>query len=181
VDLQRAFVEPGWRTCLPGAPAALGRALELRRAFREASRPVVFTRHAHLRPPPPGGMGSWWSSFLLEGERAAELCEGVTPSRAEPLLRKERYSAFAGTRLARLLASCGCSLLVVCGFMTHICVDTTARDAFMRGFDVVVARDACASRSRTLHEASLTCLSSAVARVLTVRELVGRLREESAR
>ncbi len=95
----------------------------------------------------------------------------LAPRPGEPVFRKERYSAFHRTRLRAWLESKGVTTVVLAGVMTHVCVDTTARDGISLGFDVIIAADACASKSAALHEASLQCLSHAVARVVTVRRL----------
>jgi nicotinamidase-related amidase len=171
VDAQRAFVEPASRTFLPGAELALPRAIRLLDAFARYGLHTVATRHAHLAPPAAGGMGSWWASFLLEGTRDAELVPEVA-DRAATVITKQHYSAFRDTALEHHLRSLGTRTVVLAGFMTHICVDTTARDAFQLGFDVVISHDACASRHTAPHEASLQCLAHAVARVGSVEDLV---------
>jgi nicotinamidase-related amidase len=170
IDAQRAFVEPASRTFVPGAEPALACAIRLLDAFARCDRPTVATRHAHLVPPAAGGMGSWWASFLLEGSRDAELVPEVA-QRAATIVTKRHYSAFRDTALEHQLRSLGTRTVVLAGFMTHICVDTTARDAFQLGFDVVVAHDACASRHAVLHEASLQCLAHAVARLGSAADL----------
>lgn len=181
IDLQRAFVEPGRRTSLPGAGDACATACVLLESFRSARRPVVFTRHAHRHPPARGGMGSWWKSFVRVGDPASELCRELAPQvrSGDLVLRKEHYSAFRHTRLESWLRKAGVSTLVLAGVMTHICVDTTARDAFMRGFDVVIAADACASNSVWLHLTSLLGLSDAVASVVPAQDLVDALLREA--
>jgi nicotinamidase-related amidase len=50
--------------------------------------------------------------------------------------------------------------LMICGVITNICVETTARSAFMRDFPVTLLADCCAAKSRRLHELSIEVLSS---------------------
>ncbi len=176
IDFQRVFTDPQSRARLPEADVALGRACALVSAFRAASRPVVFTRHAHRVRPGGPGIGSWWARFILDGEPMSALDPRLEPAPGELLIRKEKYSAFSATRLSGWLATRAVTTVVLCGVMTHVCVDSTARDALCRGYDVIVAADACASKSRPLHEASLMCLSHAVARITTVRALSAALR-----
>lgn len=175
VDLQRLFTSPDQPTFIAATRDALPRALLLVDAFRAAARPVAYTRHAHVAPPRGAGMGRWWSRFVIDGTAAAELDPMLSPAEDEPVVRKDHYAALFHTPLEGWLRSKSVDTVVLCGTMTHICVDTTARDAFMRGFDVVVASDACASKNPTLHEAALQGLSHAVARVCTVRVLVDRI------
>jgi|YNPBryBLVA2012_1023415.scaffolds.fasta_scaffold13044_2 nicotinamidase-related amidase len=176
IDFQRVFTDPQSRARLPEADGALDQARALVSAFRAASRPVVFTRHAHRVSPCGPGIGSWWTHFILDGEPMSALDPRLEPAPGELLIRKEKYSAFFATRLSGWLARRKITTVVLCGVMTHVCVDTTARDALCRGYDVIVAADACASKSRLLHEASLTCLSHAAARITTVRALTAALR-----
>jgi nicotinamidase-related amidase len=118
-------------------------------------------------------MGSWWSSFIMEGSPAACLDPRLPLDLVEEVFPKHRYSAFPGTGLAAFLERRSASALVLCGFQTHICVESTARDAFDRGYDVVVVRDACGSVAPELHEAALVCMGHALASVVTLEEAVG--------
>lgn len=175
IDLQVAFTDKGQRTFVRGSRSALRASERLVRTFRSAARPIAFTRHAHLRPPTGGGMASWWGSFLLEGSPGALLDPALLPRRGELVVRKEHYSAFRQTHMNEWLRARSVRSVVLCGTMTHLCVDTTARDAFMHGFDVVIVEDACASKHKALHEASLQCLSNAAARIVTTNALLEQL------
>lgn len=71
---------------------------------------------------------------------------GLEPAEGETIIRKHLPSAFAGTEFAEVLQARGFETLLMAGYMTHNCVDSTARDAFHRGFQVGVVADACATR-----------------------------------
>jgi ureidoacrylate peracid hydrolase len=120
-------------------------------------------------------MGRWWSTFVLEGTEASLLDPALVPLEEDLVLRKEHYSAFRETHLDPWLRERAIETVVIAGTMTHICVDTTARDAFMLGFDVVVVHDACASRPPALHTSSLHALSHAFARLATTDDVVRML------
>ena len=90
----------------------------------------------------------------------------------EPVLRKERYSAFEGTALAEALRLIGVEQVVLFGVMTNACVETTARHAFMKDFRVVVVRDACCSSRPHLHRAALANLEYGFARLVKTTEIV---------
>lgn len=115
----------------------------------------------------------------MEGDPASACVEALVASGRSNVLDKTHYSAFRGTGLQGVLRAGGVGMVVIAGVMTHICVESTARDAFMRGFDVVVAHDACASKSQRLHEASLLTMSHAVARVHATARIVAALRGRS--
>lgn len=115
-------------------------------------KPARFRRqYAGERPPDQFVPGSWgWS-----------IVEGLEPEPAELVVRKPRYDAFLRTSLEDDLRAGGISTVVITGVITNCCVDTTARSAFMRGFDVLVLDDCVATfgEERDLHDASLRNLS----------------------
>lgn len=111
----------------------------------------------------------------MEGSPEASLDPRLTVDPADRVFTKTCYSAFRGTGLYNHLAGLGASRLVICGFQTHICVESTARDAFDRGFDVSVVSDACASVGLGLHEAALACMDHALGGVETSAGIPWRL------
>jgi nicotinamidase-related amidase len=70
----------------------------------------------------------------------------VQPAAHHHRIEKRMPSAFVGTELDAWLKARGIETLVVCGLMTHMCVDSTTRDAVAHGYRVIVADDACATR-----------------------------------
>ncbi len=176
VDLQRYFLAKGAPAFLHPPKRLIPNALRVIEAFRGAGLPVLFTRHAHRRGADAGEMGRFWGRRLpWEGTRPAELIAEVAPLPGEPVLRKERYSAFEGTALAECLRLIGVEQVVLLGVMTNVCVETTARHAFMKDFQVTVARDACWSSRPQLHRAALANLEYAFARLATTTEIVKQL------
>lgn len=175
IDMQQVFTDPKQPPFVADAPAALLKIQQVIAAFRAAHRPVAYTRHAHTAEPKGPGMGAWWSSFVMDGSPASLLDPTLRPTPDELVLRKEHYSAFRQTHLESWLRSANVDTVVLTGTMTHICVDTTARDAFMTGFDVVVVTDACASKHPALHESALQGLSHAVARLTNTQALIAGL------
>lgn len=175
VDCQLAFTSPESRSCVAGAGEAVEEIAALIRLFHGAGLPVAATRHAHASRPGPGGLGSWWRSFIMEGTPWAGLDPRLPAGSIDRVFTKDRYSAFHGTGLSGHLAGLSVTILVLCGFQTHICIESTAREAFDEGFDVIVVPDACSSVRRDLHEAALLCMCHALARPAGVSELDGRL------
>ena len=110
-------------------------------------------------------MSRHWRWLVREGTAQAELIPELAPRRGEPVFRKAQYSAFHATRLAGWLRRRRVRTLVVAGVMTHLCVETTAREAFVRELDVVVPLDACASSDRTLHLGALRGLANGFAAI----------------
>lgn len=99
-----------------------------------------------------------------------ELC--IKPMPQDVLVRKKKYSAFFGTRLDSILKSKKIKTLVMTGVATNVCVDTTARDGFMRNYYIVLPKDCVASYSKTLHKAALENLNTNFAYVTDSKELL---------
>jgi len=168
LDLQRYFAESNSHAHLPALEAILPRATRLVGAFRAAGRPVVFTQHGSE----PGACGTmmqrWWRDDLRQGEPRGRLVPALEALGApDLLLRKARYSAFAGTELAAWLQERGCHTVVICGVMTHLCCETTARAAFMQDLCPVVVADGCASLDEELHLGALRGLAHGFAVIAT--------------
>jgi thioredoxin reductase (NADPH) len=174
LDLQRYFADPTSHAFLPALEASLGPALGLAAAFRAAGRPVVFTRHGAV-PGEGEVMRRFWRDELRRGDARAELCEAAAALAPDLLLEKARYSAFSGTPLRSWLAERGCEVVVLCGVMTHLCVESTAREAFMLDLEPVLAADACASTDEELHLGALRSLAHGFAVVTSSREIAAAL------
>jgi nicotinamidase-related amidase len=100
--------------------------------------------------------------------------EGLTPPLAgEPVFTKWNYDAFDSTDLELWLRTRGIRTTVFVGFTTNVCVETTARHAYIRGFHVVVAGDCTGAPSATEHEAALVNIRSYFGRVAESGEIAG--------
>lgn len=98
---------------------------------REQGAPVVYVQHdAGADSPFPRG-GDLWQIHPL-----------IAPEEGDPVVEKAKPDAFAGTRLADVLAELGATRLVLCGLQSDCCVDTTCRRASSEGYEVVLASDA---------------------------------------
>lgn len=139
--------------------------------FRQQSLPVLFTRYALLRTESSGTMGRWWNDVLYDDQPMAPLIDAFVPLPREPVIRKTQYSAFFQTDLDQILQKQHVTSLVITGVLTHLCCETTARDAFMRDYDVFFVTDATASDSKRLHTASLATLSDGFTTLTTAEEV----------
>lgn len=119
----------------PGAEAAMA---ELLAAFRAAGLPVIYTRHDSREAASP----------LKIGAPGGEFMEALAPRDGELVVRKDVNSAFVGTELELRLRRQGIRRLVVVGFFTNFCVETTVRMAGNMGYDSYLVPDACATTNR---------------------------------
>jgi nicotinamidase-related amidase len=176
VDVQRAFCDPAGAHFLPAFEACAGPLEALIAAWRAAGRPVVFTRHGHADPPGDGVHGRFWGSVLDREGADAALVWPATPAPGEPVIVKDTYDAFHQTELEEILRDARVRQVLVAGVLTHLCVETTVRAAFVRDFEPFVVMDACASNLARLHEDALVAMAAGFAGVLTTDEAVAACR-----
>lgn len=122
-------------------------------------------------------MGRWWKDVLYDDNEMARITKELDPLPQEPVIRKTQYSAFFGTDLDTTLRNHQVTSIVITGVLTHLCCETTARDAFMRNYDVFFVTDATASDSKRFHTASLATLSDGVATLTTTGEVCTWIKE----
>jgi nicotinamidase-related amidase len=78
---------------------------------------------------------------FAEGAPGRRIHPGVAPREGEPVVSKAEPDAFQGSRLEALLSEQGASELVMCGFASEACLDSTVRSAYAHGFSVELASD----------------------------------------
>ncbi|CAI9297762.1 unnamed protein product [Lactuca saligna] len=123
---------------------------------RRASIPVIFTRHCHKSPADHAMLGEWWGNdLIIDGTPDSELMPEIGRREEELVVEKNTYSGFRGTQLEERLKDMGVEEVIVTGVMTNLCCETTAREAFVRGFRVFFSTDATATSSEELHQATL--------------------------
>lgn len=172
IDMQKFFLSPDSHAYLPDGERIIGNLSRIIAAYRARRLPVIFTRQALAQGKDPGSMARWWKDNLRESDPSSEVDSRLRPTRDDNVLVKSQYSAFIGTRLERLLRTKKISSLVITGVMTHLCCESTAREAFMRGFDVFIVVDGTASRNEDLHISSLKTLTDGFAIPLTTSEVL---------
>ncbi len=131
VDAQNEFSAKGLRA-VPGHEEYLDRIHWRVRQAREQKQPIAWVRH-HNRPNE--------SRAFVPGTWGSELSPGLGPQDGfgpEKLFEKDVFGAFSGTGLEDWLRSLAISEVLLVGFFTHMCVSTSAREALVRGFNVMV-------------------------------------------
>ena len=94
------------------------------------------------------------------------------------VIEKTQYDAFYSTKLEEVLCEQGVSQLVVTGVMAHLCVESTVRSAFVRGFEVFVPVDSIATYNMELHTGSLRGLSHGFAVPVTADRITGAFKDD---
>ncbi len=134
IDLQNTYRE-GVMT-LEGVEPAIKEAAALLKRAREAGIPIFHVQH-------DAGAGSPYDL----GERIGAIADEVAPRDGEETIVKNYPSAFVGTELQEKLQATGSEDLILTGFMTHMCVNSTARSAFNLGFRPTVVASTTATRN----------------------------------
>ena len=197
VDLQNDFCKPGGffdaaghdvSTCEAGIePTA--RVVE---AARSLGLPVVWTKSVNPSPPPyrlpplrfrapresdgfRDGVGG--SDCFVPGTWGNAIVDELVPEPDELVIEKPRYDGFYATGLEDELRCRGVDTVAIGGVTTNCCVDTTARSAFIRGFEVIVLADCVAAFGNEwdLHEAALKNLALLFAVVASAEDVLAAL------
>jgi len=136
IDIQNDYFENGSMT-LVGAGEACINARKILDKFRSEGLPVIYIQHLAISPK---------ATFFLPQTKGAEIHENIKPTANEKIIVKNYPNSFRETELLEYMKSKDISNLVICGMMTHMCVDATVRAAKDFGFNCVVISDACATR-----------------------------------
>jgi nicotinamidase-related amidase len=155
--------------------------------FRAAGRRVVFTRHGPLLADGSDmverrrrrdrealaetGTPALWHRGTFEHEVVADLA----PAPGELVLDKNTSSAFSSTGIEWLLRNMDVETLVLVGVATDMCVETTARDAADRGFNVIVVEDATATFFEHHHRAALSAFARVFGQVWNSERVLAAL------
>ncbi|UCF07873.1 MAG: isochorismatase family protein [Thermoplasmata archaeon] len=159
IDMQRFFADEQSHAFLPAARAIVPNIKRLIAVYRACAQPVIFTRHALLDSEDPGIMGEWWADVLREKSPMSDILPALSPLPSDTVIRKTRYNAFWGTELGDILAQMGVKSVVITGVMTHLCCETTAREAFIRDFEVYFVVDGTATQDEEFHVSSIRNLA----------------------
>ncbi len=178
LDMQRYFLDGASHAFVPSGPAILPRIKELILLYLQASLPVILTRHLNTKKD-AGMLGVWWSDIIEEGGGLSGLDPELIIGGTETII-KTQYDAFFGTNLEERLRERAVEQVVITGVMTHLCCETTARSAFVRGFGVLMPIDGTATYNEDFHLASLRNLSHGFADPVLCRHIVEGLEKEIA-
>lgn len=163
VDMLNYFAGTEGRVYLPSTDAIIPRIAMLLEHWRRIGGIVIFTRHCHKGPDNLGMLGKFFSDFIKCGKKESEIISELSPLPGEKVFRKNTYDAFYNTGLDEFLRSRSLKQVLVTGVLTQMCCETTARSAFVRGYEVYIPADAQTTSSEELHIGSLMNLASGFA------------------
>ncbi len=188
IDMQSAF-------CAPGGPAEVVTSCrifepinKLTQELRALNVPVIWVLHANSRI---AGRSDWELFFntIVADEVRERTLESLaekqtvwtdlTTASTDLKLLKNRYSALilGSSHLERTLRGMGIDTILIAGTKTNVCCESTARDAMMLDFKVVMVEDCCAALSDEEHRGALENIIQQFGDVMTADEVLARLRQ----
>jgi nicotinamidase-related amidase len=172
IDWQNDYF-PGGHLELVGIEAAAARAHTLLVAFRKSGLPIFHVQHVALGAD---------ATFFRPDTPGVEIQATLQPLPKEPVVQKHFPNSFRQTGLLEAFCRAGIEDLVICGAMSHMCIDATTRAAFDYGLRCQVIHDACATRdlvfeglevpAAQVHAAFMAALRARYAQVLSLQEFL---------
>jgi nicotinamidase-related amidase len=175
IDAQQEYFAPVGKVVLPDGPKAVQRIARALDWARSAGVPVFHIVHESRRP---------GAATFVPGSPALEIHPAVGPRPGESVIRKHLPGSFTNTPLEEELRRRGIERVIISGFMTQMCCDTTTREAAHRGFKVTLLSDATAAMDVTgpdgvviphdqVHRTHLGSLNGFLAEVRRTEEITG--------
>jgi nicotinamidase-related amidase len=178
VDIQKDYF-PGGRMELMGMEAAGSTASVLLELFRKNGWPTFHIQHISVNP---------GATFFLPDTPGAEIHDSVKPRSEDVLIQKNYPNSFRETDLYDSIKKTGVQQLVICGAMSHMCIDATTRAAADLGFRCTVIHDGCATRNlefsgktipaEEVHGSFMAALGAAYAKVVSSAEFISGAKEK---
>jgi nicotinamidase-related amidase len=172
IDIQNDYFEGG-RMSLVGTEDASQNAKLILDNFRKKKLPVIHIQHIATRPD---------ATFFLPGTEGSEIHNSIKPIENEKVIVKHFPNSFHKTELLEYLKNKEISDLIICGMMTHMCIDATVRAAKDFEFNCTLIGDACATRNleingeivkaKDVHNAFLSALNGFYAKVVKIGEFL---------
>ena len=168
VDMENAFASKGGFLDLMGwdlteCRKTLGPIKKVNDAARAKGIKVIYIAHQFAKDlSDTGGLDSghwykdlplklwrehpeWRDQLLEEGTWGCQIVDEIKPQEGDIVLPKTRYSSFYETNLDGILKTNNLKYLAITGIATNICVESTIRDAFFRGFFPILIKDCAAA------------------------------------
>jgi len=190
IDMINMFMEPGAPAEVPASRGIVDNINRLAAALRPMSCRVVWINSPIINA---GGKSEWdkfYNNFVAEAVRQRTIEASAPGSHGQALwpalkvapedihVPKNRYSALIGgsSQLERMLRSFDIQTVLIGGTKTNVCCESTARDAMMLDFDVVMVSDCCAALSDDEHRATLETIIQQFGDVMTGDEVLAAMR-----
>jgi len=137
VDFQNDYFPGGKMELYKSTEASLN-AREILEFFRDKKMPIIHVQHFSIYR---------GAAFFVPDTEGVKIHFNVTPLANEKVIKKNYPNSFRETELLDNLKFNEIQKIVICGMMTHMCIDATARASFDYGFENIIIKDACATKA----------------------------------
>ncbi|MHA2143650.1 MAG: cysteine hydrolase family protein [Candidatus Thorarchaeota archaeon] len=185
IDMQNDFIKEGSVLEVPKIREQIPKIKKLIDTCRELGMPIIFTRQVYradtaVKPLVLDMFSLLDKEGLREGTEGAEIHDDLKPLPSDFIVKKLRFSAFYNTDLESILRNVrgrrGIDTVIICGTVTNICCESTARDAFERDFRVVFGSDITSAWSDEFQKLSLEIINYAFGWVMSLDEIIAALK-----
>lgn len=170
LDMQNFFHDNKSHAFSPSAKAIIKPIQTLANLLIQKNLLVIITRHINTKEDAKQ-MDNWWRDILTENSEFSQLITEFDMPQVE-LIVKSQYDAFYNTNLNEILQNNNIKQVIITGVMTHLCCETTARSAFVRGYNVFFPIDGTATYNKEFHLATLTNLAHGFANIVLIENLI---------
>lgn len=172
VDVQNDYF-PNGKMELSKPIEALQNVEHLLNFFRMNEYPIFHVQHISINEN---------ATFFLPNTTGVEIHPDLKPRENESLIQKHFPNSFRDTNLLNLLQKEDIDTVVICGMMTHMCIDSTTRAAFDYGFNCIVIEDACTTKdlqfnhtlipAEQVHQSFISALNGIFAKINTADDFI---------
>ncbi len=173
LDMQNYFLLEESQAFVPAAKSIVPNINKLIQVFKSNNFPVIFTKHSNNEENAKQ-MVVRWKRLAPETGIFNEIYERVEQNKGI-IINKSQYDAFYSTKLLKILQELQIKQVIITGVIANLCVETTARSAFVNGFYTIVPIDATATYNLDLHLSSFINLSFSINSTPLTSELIKNL------
>ncbi|MBT3392741.1 MAG: cysteine hydrolase [Elusimicrobiaceae bacterium] len=169
IDMQNFFCDPKSHAYISGTKKISKNINKLIEIYKKNNRPIIFTSHKNTKQNAQI-LGLWWKD-VITSKYNAEICKEFD-TKNHKIISKTQYDCFYKTKLDEILKKHKIKHLLITGVATHLCVETTTRSAFVRGYLPFVPINCTADFSPKFYKSTLLNLADGFAVIDTWEKLL---------
>jgi len=185
IDMQNDFVKEGALLEVPDIRSQIPKIKRLIETCRKLGVPVIYTKQVYradskVKPLILEMLPLLEEKGLREGTKGGEIYSEIEPKPSDIIVKKMGFSAFYNTELESILRNIkgrrNVDTVIICGTVTNICCESTARDAFERDYKVVFGSDITSAWTNEFQILTLKNIEYAFGRVMTCDKIIDALK-----
>lgn len=173
IDVQNDYFKGG-KCELFQPEIALKNIVDLKNSFDAQALPIYYIQHINASD----------ASFFQENSEGVKLHADIAPKATTNVIVKHYPNSFYQTQLLEKLKHDNVEALIICGMMTHMCIDTTVRAAKDFGYPVQLIADGCTTKdliwnnktipATTVHDTFMASLNGKFAEIVTTKQFLNK-------